>query len=83
MAAPVKYLKKALGLVSDDILHVWGKKYFKASKAIPVSENADSVFLMLRVKALKVEAALRVTLPGLFTSPRLESGEPDWAYKIV
>ena len=82
-AGPVRFLKKALGLATDDILHVWGKKHFKAGKTVPTLESAESAFLMLRVKAKVAEATLRISIPGLFTSPCLETGEPDWAYKVI
>ena len=81
--APVKYLKKALNLTGEDVIHVWGKKWFRTGKVVSSSDQADAAFMMMRVRASLSEAILRVSIPGVFTSPRLESGEPDWKHKIV
>ena len=80
---PVRHLRKMLGLAADDVVHSWGKKYFRAGKQAQSVEDADSAFLMLRLKATALETALKVTTPGLFTSPRLDSGEADPDYKVV
>ena len=81
--APIKQLKKTLSLGSDDILHTWGRKFFRNGKVLSTADGADAMFVMLRLRAATVEGVLKATVPGLYTNPRLESGEPDHAYKVV
>ena len=81
--APIKQLKKTLNLTSEDILHTWGRKFFRGGKVLQGSEGADALFVMLRIRATALEGVLKATPPGLYMSPRLESGEPDHAFKVV
>ena len=41
--APVKFLKKVLNLQGEDVLHVWGKKWFRAGKTVPSPESAECI----------------------------------------
>ena len=83
ITGPIRHLKKAFALNNDELLHTWGKKIFRQGKQVQSIEVADALFVMLRVKAACVERLLRQTQSGLYASPRLESGEPDWSYKVV
>ena len=83
VTSPVRFLKKMLCISGSDLLHTWGRKAYRQNKLTPSLDSADSMFIMLRVKAACTEAILRLTVPGLYTSPRLESGEPDWSFKVV
>ena len=81
--APIRFLKKAFALSADQVLHSWAKKAFRQGKIQQNFDQADSAFLMLRVKACIAESILKVALPGLYSSPRLEEGQPDHTYKVV
>ena len=81
--SPIRHLKRVLLLAADDLIHTWGRRFFKGGKAAQSLENAESLFLMLRIRASATEAVLRTTIAGLEVSPRLESGEPDASYKVI
>ena len=81
--APIKQIKKTLGLDGEDILHTWGRKFFRSGEPLQSHDGADAMFVMLRVRATVTEAVLKATVPGMYSSPRLETGEPDHAYKVV
>ena len=81
--APIRHLKRVLALNSEDVIHSWGRKAYRNGKLQPNMDQADSVFLMVRLRSKVVDAALKLALPGLYPSPRLESGQPDHNYKIV
>ena len=83
VVSPIRHLKRVLSLGNDDLIHTWSKKAFRQGKQISTADMADSVFVMLRVKSACLEQVLKLAVPGIFTSPRLETGEPDWAFKVI
>ena len=81
--APVRLLKKAFALSNEDVIHTWGRKAYRQGKLQTALEQADSVFIMLRIRESATDSVLRLTIPGLYASPRLESGAPDHNYKVI
>ena len=81
--APVRHLKKVFALTSQDVIHSWGRKAYRQGKLQPSMDQADSVFLMLRIRSDVLEDVLKLAVPGLFSAPRLENGQPDHNYKVV
>ena len=56
---------------------------YRDGKPTMQSDAADTVFLMMRLKNSAVEQTLKTMIPGLYLSPRLDSGEPDPQYKVI
>ena len=82
IGSSIRHLKRTLALSSEDLLHTWGKKAYRQGKQVSPSDSAESVFVMLRIKAACLEQVLKVALPGLYLSPRLESGEPGCGVRV-
>ena len=80
---PAKFLKTVLSMEHDAILHTWARRTFSKSKQINAIDAADTVFFMIRVKQDAVESALRKVIPGVYVSPRLESGQADPASRVL
>ena len=81
--APVKYLKKALGMSPDDVLHTWGRRCYRNNKQVQQANDADSIFVMLRVKACAIQTILKQAIPGVYCGPRTEDGQPHLDYKVI
>ena len=81
--APVKFIRQIFGLGADDILHTWGRRAFRSNKQVQHIQEADSIFLMLRLKASMLEPMLKQAMPGIFVSPRTEDGVPHHDFKVV
>ena len=65
-SASVGYLRQSLGLTSEDILHTWGRRAFRSSKPARNLQEADTIFLMLRLRLSAVESTLKKTIPGVY-----------------
>ena len=71
--APVRHLKRVFSLKTEDVLHTWGKRAFRQGKQAPNMDQAESIFLMLRVRTVCLEPILKVVTPGLSRVARIHA----------
>ena len=80
---PVRFLRQCLGLTAEDILHTWGRRAYRNRKAAQRLQEADTIFLMLRLRAAAVEPTLKKAIPGVYVCPRSEEGMPHPDFKVI
>ena len=81
--SPMRFLKTVLSLEGEDVIQVWGKKTCRQSKPETDPQEVDAIFVMLRIRSQVLDPVLKAMLPGVYTTPRRDNGQPDGAFKIV
>ena len=79
----VKFLKKRLESLDNALFSTWGRRFFAKGKPAEDLRQAESCFVMLRIKREFRDAILKTTHLGIYLAPRTEIGAPDHMFKVV
>ena len=79
----VKLLKRKFNSLEAALFSTWGRKFFAKGKPVPDHRQAESCYVMLRIKREYRDAILRTVVPGIYMAPRNEGGAPDHLFKVV
>ena len=60
-----------------------GEKMFRQGKLESNTSEVDAIFFMMRTRESALEQTMKALLPGVYTVPRSEGGQPDHAHRIV
>ena len=83
MEGVVKLLKRKFNSLEAALFSTWGRKFFAKGKPVPDHRQAESCYVMLRIKREYRDAILRTVVPGIYMAPRNEGGAPDHLFKVV
>ena len=79
----VKFLKKRLESLDNALFSTWGRRFFAKGKPAQDLRQAESCFVMLRIKREFRDAILKTTHLGIYLAPGTEIGAPDHMFKVV
>ncbi|CAE6945510.1 unnamed protein product [Symbiodinium sp. CCMP2592] len=79
----VRYLKANVTGLERGLIGTWGRRFFYKSKPTMDAKNAQTCFLMVRVKREFVEQILKQVVQGVYFSPRRDDGALDTTYKVI
>ncbi|CAE7270862.1 unnamed protein product, partial [Symbiodinium microadriaticum] len=80
---PLKYIKKQIPTLNEATFASWGRKFFLQGKPTQDAKNAESCFILLRIKRDYRDATLRVMIPGVYIAPRSADNGADPSFKVV
>ena len=80
---PIKYLKKHIPSLEQGIIGTWARRFFLKNKQTSDAKGAQSCYFLMRVKRELVETVLKVVIPGMYFSPRNETGALDPDFKVI
>ena len=80
---PIKFLRKRVPSLDNALFSNWGRRFFAKGKPVHDPKQAESCFLMLRIKREFRDAILKVACPGIYLAPRTDNGAPDHVFKVV
>ncbi|CAE7253684.1 unnamed protein product [Symbiodinium sp. CCMP2592] len=61
----------------------WGKKFFLQGRQTQDAKNADSCFILLRIKRDFRDATLRTMATGIYVAPRSADNKADPSFKVI
>ena len=79
----IRFLKSKVEAINRGFIGSWGRRFFQKSKQTPDASQAETCYLMLRVKRECLETILKQIQAGIYFSPRKEDGTLDPGYKVI
>ena len=80
---PVKYLKKHAQCLEQGLIGTWARKFFLKNKPTTDGKTAQSCYFLMRIKREMIESLLKMVIPGIYFSPKSDTGALDPDYKVI
>ncbi|CAE7295757.1 unnamed protein product [Symbiodinium sp. CCMP2592] len=78
-----RFLKTKIQAMERGFIGSWGRKFFQRSKQVMDASQAETCYLMLRIKRECLETILKQIRAGIYFSPRKEDGTLDPGFKVI
>ena len=83
LEGPLKYIKKQIPTLEEATFASWGRKFFLQGKPTTDTKNAETCFILLRIKRDYRDATLRTMAQGIYIAPRSADNGADPSFKVV
>ena len=82
LEGPLKYIKKQIPTLEEATFASWGRKFFLQGKPTTDTKNAETCFILLRIKRDYRDASLRTMAQGIYIAPRSADNGADPSFKV-